>query len=184
MLPINLLPPPYDETAFIAGGYAACPGLAEDIDVWCPVDIINVDDPFERVWSERNHIATWLHDHFSTFVEHDGPDSPRQTRPRSWHADHTQLNTTFEGYHLQIPIRRAGVVTLSGASLPYHIIAVGGDVDEVLSSFDITTHAIALTRKGVVKSEHWTSVLDEPRVINQKFTTDARLAKIRARYGR
>lgn len=187
MLPVNLLPAPYDHTAFIAGGFAACPALAEDVDVWCPVDIMSAphDDPFELVWTERDRVVAYLHREFgSCFIEHDGINAKRHEVPTLPSIRHGKLVTTFEGYHLPIAIRRAGMVTMEGCSLPYHIILVGGDVDEVLSSFDISTHAVALTRKGVVCSEYWTSPLEEPKVIHQKYTTDARLVKVKARYSR
>ncbi len=179
MLPLTLLPAPYNETAFIAGGYAACPGLAEDIDVWCPVDLTEpsgglASNPFEVVWNERDRVVKYLRAQFGeAFIEQDGVGTPR---------DRTKLQTTFEGYNLPIPIRRAGSVTLEGCSLPYHIICVGGDVDEVLSSFDISTHAIALTPKGVVKDANWTPPMVEPKILLHKYTSAARFEKIRMRY--
>lgn len=183
MLPANLLPYPQDEAAFIAGGFAACPALAEDIDVWVPVDVTGVDDPFDAVWKMRDYLVAYLRQEFgAAFTEHDGMDSRRHVVPTPPSQRHGKLLTTFEGYHLPIPIRRAGVVVVEGGSLPYHIIVVGGDVDEVLSSFDITSHMVALTRKGVVVGEHYTPPFEEPRVVTKKYTTEARLAKIRARY--
>lgn len=184
MLPVSLLPTPYRETAFIAGGFAACPALAADVDVWCPVDLMADDsDPFGLVWAERDRIVDWLKAQFgSAFVEHDASSSRRGDVPTPPSFRHGQLVSTFEGYHLPIPIRRAGAVTIVGHALPYHIIVVGGDVDEVLSSFDITTHMVALTPRGVVVGEHYTPPFEEPRVITKKYTTEARMEKIRARY--
>lgn len=184
MLPVNLLPAPYTYTAFIAGGFAACPALAEDVDVWCPVDLVADDsDPFGLVWNERDRVVEYLRREFgAAFVEHDGIGSRRDTVPTPPNQQRGRLVSTHEGYYLPIPIRRAGAVTIPGCSLPYHIILVGGDIDDVLSSFDITTHMVALTRKGVVVGEHYTPPFEEPRVITKKFTTEARMTKIRARY--
>ena len=178
-----LLPAPYDETAFIAGGFAACPALAEDVDLWCPVDTTDANDPFVRVWEERDRVADSLRAAFGAwFTEHDGNDTVRSKPPLPPHILHGKLRSTFEGYHLAIPIRRVGVLDIPGHSLPYHIIMVGADIDEVLSSFDISTHQVALTSRGVVRGEHYTAPFEPPVVIQQKYTTDARIARIRQRY--
>jgi len=57
MLPANLLPEPYQSTAFIAGGWAACPSLATDMDVWVPVPSPHVSKP------EPNDIRVLVHLH-------------------------------------------------------------------------------------------------------------------------
>ena len=175
MIPVNLLPEQYHPHAFIAGGYAACPALAQDIDVWVSVDTINAPNPWDAVWDAREIILRHLDTTFHTVQPEDVEGSPR-------YRNRLIVRSTFEGYNLPLPIYRVATVKVDGASLPYHIIAVGADVDEVLSSFDISTHQVALTTRGVVKGEHWTPTWAPPVVINNKYTTPARLEKIRTRY--
>lgn len=177
MLPHNLLPAPMQDRAFIAGGFAACPALASDIDVWVPVyeDAAGLDAARQRVLA---HLAAQRF----LFEEQDGDGSRREqfAREKSISRD-VFVVSTFEGYHLTLKIRR--VATVSGiGNLPYHIILVNGDIDDVLSSFDISTHQCALTVRGFVPGEHWTALHEKPYVITQKYTTDARLTKIAARY--
>lgn len=174
MLPSNLLPPGTEY--FIAGGFAACPALAEDVDVWVPVDTLTASQPWETVWRARREMVAHLRAAGFVFTEVDGDFSPRDRK-------RLLFDSTFEGYRMPLPIYRAGVVTIPGHRLPYHIILVGANVDEVLSSFDISTHQVALTARGVVCGDQWTPITEEPKVILQKYTTDARLKKIRARYG-
>lgn len=193
MLPHGLLPPEIDEAAaFIAGGYAACPALASDVDVWITTGAIGDLDDWDKVYALRLRLIEWIRStpalsplRITSFVEEDGDRTPRDpSRSRlagntSWF---TNLKSTHEGYIMVLPVRRVGVVTIEGHSLPYQLIAVGGSVDDVLSSFDISTHQIALTSKGVVKGEHWTPVWEPPVVITTKYTTPARMEKIRERY--
>ena len=176
MLPVNLLPS--GVAAFIAGGYAACPALATDIDVWVSVDTHDAINPWDAVWTERLRLLNHLHQYFGfTVTEEDQTGSVRD-------RNRMIVRDTFEGYNLPLPIYRVATVRVEGASLPYHIIAVGAGLDEVLSSFDISTHQIALTEKGVVTGANWTPITEPPQVITEKFTTPARLEKIRARYQR
>lgn len=175
MLPPNLLPACYTDKAFIAGGYAACPALANDIDVWIPVDTGAAANPWDEVWTARRRLLDHLTAEGFTHTPEDNDGSPRD-------RNRLIVRSTFEGYNLPLPIYRVATVQVVGGSLPYHLIAVGTDLDEVLSSFDISTHQIALTTKGVVRGEHWTPTWEPPRVITAKYTTLARLEKIRNRY--
>ena len=133
MLPHNLLPIEFREVAFIAGGFAACPSLAEDIDVWVPIQTLS-PNPWDDVWTARKALLTHLLQfplEFTTTPE-DVDGSPRD-------RNRMIVRSTFEGYNLPLPIYRVAGVEVVGGSLPYHIIAVGADIDEVLSSFDIST---------------------------------------------
>ena len=185
MIPPLLLPAELREEAFIAGGYAACPALAQDVDVWIPsthslfkITRVSVLDHLHRVANAHAPLPGDL-----SFTVQDDDDSPRG---RLLESDAPppgvcQLNT-FEDYNSILRLRRAATVNIVGHTLPYHIIIVEGAVDDVLSSFDISTHQVALTWKGVVRGEHWTPPNAPPVVITQKYTTTERLAKIEARY--
>ena len=176
MIPERLLPEQYRTDAFIAGGFAACPALAADIDVWIPVPAGQCD--FARL-----EILNYLNDKCIDFDEQDGEHSARRRFQDNRALANSQLLSTFEGYHTVLFLRRVAIVRLVGASLPYHLIVVEGHIDEILSSFDISTHQVALTSNGVVRGEHWTPVTEPPVVITEKYTTPARIQKIRQRYG-
>lgn len=187
MIPKNLVPPGMGEV-FIAGGYAACPALASDVDVW-----VSVPNGDKRALDDtRFAILQHLRDQPGFVVEEqDRENSPRMLAQKRVYAQvDTEMSkglflvSTFEGYHLALLLRRVATVTVEGGSLPFHIIVVAGGVDDVLSSFDISTHQIALTEKGVVRGEHWTPIWEYPVVITQKYTTSKRLSKIADRYSK
>lgn len=178
MLPLDLLPADLQPNAFIAGGFAACPALAADIDVWVSIngDAAMLDAECARVLAHLRDAAGYV------YVEQDGEGSRREqfaTHPSM--ARDQFVTSSFEGYHLSLRIRRVATVWKLG-KLPYHIILVNGDVDEVLSSFDISTHQCALTVRGFVTGEQWTPLNEPPLVITQKYTTDERIDRISARY--
>jgi hypothetical protein len=177
MIPNTLLPEQYRADAFIAGGFAACPALASDIDVWIPVSPGTCN-------AARDEILQYLRETQDNFSEQDGDTSPRGRIQHNVALANSQLLSTFEGYHMVLGLRRVATVNVVGASLPYHLIVVEGSLDDVLSSFDISTHQVALTPKGVVKGADWTSIFEPPVVITEKYTTPQRLEKIRARYAR
>lgn len=178
MIPIRLLPECARAGAFIAGGFAACASLAEDVDVWIPIDPFG--DPWDATHNARNLVVAYLRQEFGDkFIEQDKPGTPRGDK-KDW--ERNRLLSTHEGYNLPIPIYRAGSVVGLG-SLPYHVIVVGGDVDEVLSSFDISTHQVALhPERGLIKGEHWTPITEHGYVLKNKYSTASRLTKLAARY--
>lgn len=161
MIPHNLLPEEYARNAFIAGGYAALPSAATDIDVWVSVQPHDLADA-------RTALLRHLHEQDSFFVEEQG--------------DEQTIFTISPDYELNVPIRKVAKVRYYRSELPYHILVVGGDVDATLRSFDISTHQIALTPWGVVRGENWTSVTVPPLKLRDTPTTDERMEKIAARY--
>jgi hypothetical protein len=166
----RLLPERWREDAFIAGGYAACPELATDIDVWVPV-------PEENSLSDvRSELLAWL--------------GLQRLEYRA--AVERTIDANVElGYSLRV----GGIVYLDNRTVatvfgtmenryprPYHLIVTNGDVDDVLEGFDISTHQIAYTSKGVVKGSGWTPLHEQPVVLKDTPHTQNRLAKISQRY--
>lgn len=163
MLPPNLLPPGHLTTnAFIAGGYAACPALATDIDVWITVPTYDLDHA-------RSEILRWLHEQDNLVFEEltDG-------RVDQVHSP--------DGYGTDLNVRKVATVEHYRGT-KYHLLVVDGDVDAVLDSFDVSTHQVALTPFGVVTGENWTPTNVYPVQLRDTPTTAARMAKIAARYG-
>jgi hypothetical protein len=176
MIPRSLLPEQYHESAFIAGGFAACPALASDVDIWVSVEVGQCN-------AVRAGILQHLIDSNVSHQEEDGEGSPRRRFQDDRTLANSQLLSTFEGYHTILRLRRVASVELPGHTLPYHLIVIEGSIDEVLASFDISTHQVALTTRGVVRGEHWTPIHVPPVVITHKYTTPERLCKVRERYG-
>src|SRR5947208_1473633 len=69
VIPDDLLPEKYREFAFIAGGFAACPSLASDMDVWVltpyPARMHDDNIPFDDL---RVHV--WLQERRQELLEH------------------------------------------------------------------------------------------------------------------
>lgn len=168
VLPLGLIPSEY--FAFIAGGYAACPQRAVDIDVWVIAERGEVEATYRR-------ILAFLQDNRWAI----------EAAPTPSEDDLLQEESTYE---------LTGVSTLKVCRVPYphpitqqpssiHIMVADGDVNAVLNGFDVSTHQIALLwndreERGV----QWTPLDVPPQIITaheNKFT-EGRMAKITARY--
>ncbi len=159
MIPQGLLPP--NTTAFIAGGFAACPALASDIDIW-----VQVGNP-EDIESMRAVLLA----HFATegymFVE-----ESRSERVR---------DTDNYGDSIYCTIAKCAKVHLP--RLDAHILVTDGSAQDVLRSFDLSTHQVAILQNGrVVKGEDWTPTFEWPTVLKRTPTTQARRQKLVERY--
>lgn len=163
-LPPNLLPRGMTRAAFIAGGYAACPDLATDIDVWVQVDPATLYDAPLR-------IVKHLHDH--GFIPNVGIASTAET-----------FVGDSMGYEdITANILKVAVV-LRGNQKPIHIMVTDAPPLMLLLNFDISTHQIAFTDSGTIRGPYWTP-LDGPPVIIKNHTTSKtqeRFQKISARY--
>lgn len=163
-LPPNLLPTPLKRAGFIAGGYAAHPDLATDIDVWVQVK------PGE-LHSERRRILTHLSaQHFDLFCE-------KVDTEESFVGD-------MLGYEdITANILKVAVIQ-RGNQRPIHIMVTDAPPLMLILNFDISTHQIALTDSGVMRGPEWTDTDEEPVIIKNHTTlkTQERFAKISARY--
>lgn len=171
MIPPFLLPEDYHPNAIIAGGYAACPAMANDIDVWVTAVI--------DLRAARDVIRHHLHDR--AIVKRPGRG---HIRSYVFEDDQRTESSNFEGYTMDVNIVKVAKVEIWGARLPYHILVTDANVDELLSAFDVSTHQVALTPLGVVTGESWTPINEPPAKLKNTPTTDARMEKIRSRYAR
>lgn len=168
MFPRTMLPEKYRDVAFIAGGYAACPALATDIDVWVPVT--NAQDGVncpELLTDARQEILAYLESEFFPYKEEDGALRGQAGMSGSY----------------PVGVRKVAVIASAHLSHPIHIMVCAGTVQEILSGFDISTHQIALTMGGVVKGDKWTPISEPPRALKHTDTTAARMEKVAARFG-
>lgn len=164
-LPPNLLPRGMTRAAFIAGGYAACPELATDIDVWVMVDPT-------KLYEERRRILTHLVDH--GFIPCAGTDAP--------------VKEEFTGDRLGYEDITANILKVAevwrGNQKPIHIMVTDAPALMLLLNFDISTHAIAFTDNGTIRAPEWTPLHMEPIIVKNHMTrkTQDRFNKINARY--
>lgn len=158
MIPTNLLP---EGTNYcIAGGFAACPALAQDKDVWVFASEIEPGDAGHRREELLKHLT-------EQGFEFEAEDETRNAH----------------GYEGMIDILK--VATIRTNDIPIHLLVTTADsVFDLMESFDISTHQIALTPEGrVVRGSQFTSVTESPVKLRDTPTTDARMVKISQRYG-
>lgn len=167
-IPDELLPTgDYKARAFVAGGYAACPSLATDCDVWVTV---------RDVEQARDELLAYLY----------GVQGPR---PSNMEVEH-RLGAP-DDYGVRLPVKTLKVARIpariEGRLLDIHLMVTTGDIDDVLDAFDISTHQCAITRRTelegrVYRGSRWTPLDVEPQVLRWTPTTPDRLDKIRTRY--
>lgn len=161
----------------VAGGYAACPELADDIDVWVLADdeidgLTEACDREEYLGSRRHRLKMHLA----------GMGTERVSADESDYAGDHKLVTTvtallnFSGYNRSVRILDRKIQLLV---VPHRT------PQELVDSFDISTHAIALQRSRFVFGRGWTRLNQTPNVLrwNQPGKSLERLLKISKRYG-
>ena len=158
MIPRDILSAHMYDVAFIAGGYAACPALASDIDVWVRRD----ESGFQVA---RAAILQHLGNEFFNFDEQQN--------------EVVEQGELAPGY--SVNIQKVAIVH-NAANLPVHIMLTNCTAEQLIEGFDISTHQVALTSQGVVKGSGFTPVFIEPRVLQNTTTTPERMRKIAARY--
>lgn len=156
MIPRDLLPEGL--TYFIAGGYAVCPALATDIDVW-------VRAPKGELEAYRQRILDYLQEKEVIFEE---------TKPSERQIE------TADYYDTEAFIQKVAIV--NEHFLPIHLLVTDASVDDVLASFDLSVCQVALTSYGVVTGRDWTPVTKPIAVVRNTPTTPARLEKYRKRF--
>lgn len=168
MVPEGLIPSKYDWV--IAGGYAACPSLASDIDVWVMVGRGIVESTQKALQHRyQKELELDAFGNIRSFTIEDACDE--------------EVAENDYSYPVPIENRRVGKVVTWSHDTPYHIIVTDGGVREILGAFDVSTHQIAIRPSGeIIKGPGWTSVAEEPYRLRSNVHTAARMAKIRNRY--
>lgn len=154
----NLVPEKWREEAFIAGGYAACPALASDLDLWIFVDCGKWNTTLPVA---REEVLAHLRDERLYITE-----------------ENEESVTEYEGINVNIL-----KVCHVRYGIKIHIMVVDAPVNAVLEGFDVSTHQIALKPSGeVFMGASWTPVTQEPLRLIDTPHTAVRMEKIRARY--
>lgn len=152
---------PDDTRYFVAGGFAACPALASDVDIW--VESAYYNTTLSRSELLKHLINTYRSDRVS--VEESGDDV----------CAYSDVGECFQ------TMKVASVRGFNGVT--YHIMVTTGTVREVLNGFDISTHQVAITNEGeIVVGDNYTKPSEMPRILRMTPTTPERLQKITQRY--
>lgn len=162
-IPETLLPP--DTYAFIAGGYAACPERALDMDVW-------VLDTTGNPEKTRAALLLWLSDYHWVFG--------KETHEEKFRAD-------GPGYD-EMDCRILKVAVIPYYTTTIHLMVTDAPPLALLRNFDVSTHQIALIPSSrlpegdLLRGPGWTSLDQEPVQLKETSATFARMEKIRTRY--
>jgi hypothetical protein len=157
MVPRNLLPAAYPYY-LVAGGWAVCPALATDMDVFVLVG------PNADLQTVRQEIL----DHLKTEA-----------------FDHTEQDETreFQGYEGLVGIGKVATVDLFPSTVIHIMVANTTRYEDVLGSFDLSTCMVGITESGqVVKGDYWTPPTMLPTVLKDTPSTPARRAKYIERF--
>lgn len=159
MIPRNVIPEEF--VWCIAGGWAACPALATDLDVFVFAGKLSID-------VAREQLVAHLKDEYGDYSFSEQDDN------------RIQLDQ-YE--HLTVQIRKVGYV--DGYGVPIHVcVTTAQSVPMLIDGFDISTHAVAITSFGrVIKSENYTPPQERPRIVHMTTTSVERLRKISERFG-
>lgn len=156
----NLVPEKYRSGAFIAGGYAACPSLASDCDLWIHIDSY-LGGP--TLAEAREEVLTHIRGMDVSITEQDDTKTTKYAG--------VNVNILEVGY---IPGPKR-----------VHVMVVDAPVNAVLEGFDVSTHQVALLSNGqVFLGSQWTPVNEDPVKLIDTPHTAERMEKIRNRYGR
>lgn len=141
----------------IAGGFAACPSLAGDCDVW----VLDANDDIrEPILRQLQFVGVEF-----TPEENSPPDSPEN-------IDQYDLgNGTLCWKVARLADGRQIILT----SAP--------DIMTQLGAFDVSTHQVALTSDGeVIRGPNWTPITVPPVELRSTSKSAERMKKIATRY--
>lgn len=161
----------YDDNWFVAGGYAADPTLADDIDIW-----ITVEDSYAAA-DEHAKLHDWLAIAGFQFEPQDVAAAPQMIDVGRVDAD---------GDTEYVVVFHVAVITAWRSirfSKPVHLHITSGTVLDVLRTFDVSTHAVAMRSNGqFIYGTGWTSKTVDPVILRDSPSTPARFVKISSRY--
>ncbi len=145
----------------VAGGFAANPVLADDIDVW--VTGVDVEDHLVIARSLARDLALAY-----------GPRFEEQMDMGSYLGDDFAT----------LRVGKVNRKNIEQGLKDVHIIITNAGVQEMVNSFDVSTHACAITAEGrIVKAPEWTMPTLAPTRMRTTSTTEERMVKICKRFG-
>lgn len=160
MIPRNLLPDTSDtyDRYLIAGGWAVCPALADDRDLFI------LAGPSADLQEIRQEVLDHLKAEGFEFTEE------QETRE-------------FIGYDGLVGIGKVAKVQFENGQDIHVLVASTKIPQEVLNSFDLSICMVGITQDGtLVKSEYWTPPTELPTVMKDTPTTSVRCNKYVERF--
>ncbi len=159
MIPADMLPA--DVEWCIAGGYAACPALAGDIDVW----VYGVDTSNLQI--RRGEVLLHL------------------ARKRYNVTTESGDNMVDEEYETkQCSVLKVGRIDRNEKPTIQIMVTDAPTPNELLANFDVSTHAVAVDMDGTVyRHDGWTPPQVPPVALLNHSTTPRRMERIAARFG-
>jgi len=167
MIPAGMLP---DGVKWcVAGGWATCPALATDQDIWV----------FAKGLGSLAEVREMLLDHLRKYFGMDFDEEVVVLEDRRV----VEGVDASEGYET-LPTTTVKVASFYKAGAERHLLVTDAkDAHALVNSFDISTHMVAIMPNGqVVTGDEWTTVNEKPVMVRDTPTTAARLEKITARY--
>lgn len=179
MFPVTFLPEQYRKQWCIAGGAAACPALAADIDVW----VYGIDtDELDGV---RAVILSYLEQLIAGF----NVNKPIWPEKRYRLESLVECEEFVAYEHAHCRIEKVAIVTspkrFPVRVKPVHIMVTDApDPGTILQGFDVSTHAVAIDYDGRIwKGNNWTHPGEKPIALLDNEKTPERMARIAARFG-
>lgn len=173
----RLIPTVFEQSWCIAGGFAACPVLSADIDVWVYGR--------SRLDEARQTLLDFIED---TKVQNSGKYGarPPYVYEPEVATEQREGSDNYEG--IGINISKVCVVYgrgMNSGALPIHIMVTDApEPGALLSAFDISTHAAAIDFRGrVFKGRSFTHPGIPPVLIRANTNTPARYRRICERFG-
>ncbi len=175
MIPNGLLPA--GALWCVAGGWAACPALATDMDVWV-YGAPTIDLSLRRA-ALLAHLEQWAATN----------NTKRPIWPeKRYRVSPQETSETFLAYEgLDCAIEKVAVITLprTAQAKPIHLMVTDApDPGTLLQGFDVSTHAVAIDHTGrIFRHPQWTAPHQTPIEILHNEHTPDRMARIAARFG-
>lgn len=158
----------------IAGGWAACPQLASDQDVWVFAGALRHDSPIEDRLSRLARLRLEMLCEFMEIT----PEGPSIADSKGDHQDFDEDNLQRYGD------MNFGVIKVGILGDRHILLTDAADIQQLLSHFDISTHQCAIDEDmNFIRGTGWTPITDDPKILRTGGEQIAvRLEKIRARY--
>jgi hypothetical protein len=173
---LEYIPESLHDQFVVAGGYACCPELAGDIDMWLLVGAKATPEDTEMHMEDlRGDLYSHLHK-MGASLSSAGKETPEYLFGKR------RLVGTIQGFWKTGGYLRQYIKAETNLQF---IIAPCDTAQELVDSFDLSTHAIAFQGDQYTFAKQWTRREVPPVVMrwDQPATTLKRIHKICARYG-
>jgi hypothetical protein len=163
MIPKWLIPDGY--RYFVAGGWAVCPALATDMDVWVQTKPDQtLTEGYDAI---RRHLTRW----------------------EAMGACKLEIPSKIDAYRANPSFDRHSTMLITKITNPMwehaiHMLVTTQTPEDVISNFDLSICQVAITDEGqVIRGANWTPVTAPIRQLSASTSlTDKRMEKYKARF--